>query len=92
LVGLFNTHAVMFFEILGNTDFLVLESESHSGGAVAEVHVGDGVRSAVTPVSNDDLLSVFCSHGCLPLFDIMIILLQLINSVQARTRAHKFKD
>lgn len=71
----------MLFKILGNTDFFVLEGESHGGGTVSKIHVVDGVRSTVAPVGNDDLLAVLCSDGCLPLFVITEVFLEFVNSV-----------
>jgi hypothetical protein len=63
LVRLLDTHAIMLFKILSHTNLLILECEGHSDGTVSEVHVVDGVRSAVTPVGNDDLLAILRSHS-----------------------------
>jgi len=65
----------MFIKILSDTDLLVLESEGHRGGVVGEVDVVDRVRSAVTPVSDDNLLTVLCSYCVLPLVGASVLLL-----------------
>lgn len=82
----------MFFEILCNTDLFSFEVKGHSGGVVGEVHIVHSVGSAVAPVGNDNLLSVLCFHSCLVLLVVSVLLLELYNSIKARTSAHKFED
>lgn len=59
---------------------------------MSKVNIIDGIRSSVSPVSNNDLVSVFFAHGAFPFFLVSVVLLQLVDSVKARSGAHEFKN
>jgi hypothetical protein len=82
----------MLLEVLSNRDLFTLEVESHTHGSVLEIDSVHSVRSTVSPVSDNDLLIELCRDFFSELSVIFGVLLVVVNSVEARSCAHKLKD